>query len=144
MKYWRSSALTWAADMTTQKITLTADCATPDGRPFRRGAVRFLPSQRIADSTDSVLIEAAPARCVFPALQLVPGAWGESTRTWTFPTVDLFPCDLVGPQDGSTPGWYYTVYYDGCPGNPAPWSFYLLSTGGTAQRLSGQTAVTPS
>lgn len=111
--------------MATQKVTLTVDSADASGALFTRGAVRILPSfTRLGDTADQVLIEQAPARVVFPA------AGGP-------PSVDLFPNDLIGPQNAGGPGWSWTVYYDGCPGNPRPWSFYLLSTGGAAQRLSG-------
>jgi hypothetical protein len=106
--------------MTTQKITLTVDSATPDGRLFRHGAVRILPSfTRVGDPGDQVLIEQAPARVQFGGR--------------VAPTVMLFPTDLIGPQPQ---GWNYTVYYDGCPGNPQPWDFYLNSGDGPAQRLS--------
>lgn len=110
--------------MTTQKVTLVIDCASADGTPFTRGAVRVLPSfTRLGDPADQVLIEQAPARVSFAGCT-------------TAPSVDLFPNDLIGPQGVSAPAWSYTVYYDGCPGNPQPWSFQLLSTGGTVQRLS--------
>lgn len=114
----------------TQKVTLAVDSATVDGKLFTRGSARILPSfSRLGDPADQVLLEQAPARVVFP------GDGGA-------PVVDLFPCDLIGPQqDDGTPGWTYTVYYDGCPGNPQPWSFYLLSTGGAVQRLSSLAAV---
>ena len=108
----------------TTKITLTVDCATPDGKPFQKGSVRFLPSARIADPGDDVLVEQAAPRVRFGMRE-----WPES------PTVDLYACDLIGPA-----GWTYTVYYDKCPGNPAPWSFSLLSANGTKQRLSAVAA----
>ena len=105
--------------MGTQKITFTVDCATPDGRPFRRGAVRILPSARIPDTVDQVLIEQTPVRVTFDGIKS--------------PTVDLYPTDLIGPQPQ---GWWYQVFYDSCPGNPAPWDFFLLSANGPTQRLS--------
>lgn len=111
--------------LTTQKVTLTVDCATPDGKFFVRGSVLIIPSfTRLGDPVDLVLIEQAGARAVFD---------GDPGKA---PVVDLFPCDLIGPQTGDGPGWSYTVYYDGAPGAPQPWSFCLLSTGGTDQRLS--------
>jgi hypothetical protein len=108
----------------TQKVALTCDSATPDGMVFTHGLLQFVPSfTRLGDPSDQVLIEQAAARAVFD-------------DSGTPPVIDLFPCDLIGPQDGDNPGWTYSVIYEGCPGNPPPWSFYLLSTGGDAQRLS--------
>lgn len=116
--------------MTTQKITLTIDSATADGRFFTRGSARIVPSfLRLGDPADQVLIEQSAARVTFG------GDWR------TAPTVSLFPNDLIGPQNDDGPGWTYTVFYDSCPGNPPPWSFYLLSTGGILQRLSSLAAV---
>lgn len=109
--------------MATQKVTVTLDSASAGGTLFNRGSVRILPSARIPDETDQLLLEVAPVRVSFP-------------KTGGPPTVDLFPCDLIGPQGDDGPGWSYTVYYDGCPGNPASWSFQLLSTDGSEQRLS--------
>ena len=110
--------------MTTEKVTLTVDSADITGALFGRGSARIMPSARIPDAADQLLLEQAPARVTFTG----SGA----------PQVQLYPCDLIGPQqDNGTPGWAYTIYYDGCPGNPQPWSFYLLSTDGDSQRLSG-------
>lgn len=114
--------------VTTQKITLTCDSATADGKFFTRGALRILPSfTRLGDTADQVLIEQAGLRAVFDGR--------------TAPTVSLFPNDLIGPQNEDGPGWTYTAFYDNCPGNPQPWSFYVLSANGTAQRLSALAAV---
>lgn len=114
--------------MTTQKVTVVLDIADIGGNLFSRGSVRIFPSVRLPDPADQVLLEQAPARASF-------GRTGP-------PGVDLYPNDLIGPQNGNgTPGWTYTVYYDGCPGNPAPWSFYLLSANGGTQRLSELAAV---
>jgi hypothetical protein len=111
----------------TQKITLTVDCATADGKLFKRGSLRVIPSfARLGDTADQVLIEQAGV--------------GASFDGRTAPTVALFPCDLIGPQADDGPAWSYNVYYDNCPGNPQPWSFQLLSTNGTAQRLSSYAA----
>lgn len=113
----------------TQKVTLVLDSADAEGNLFTRGSVRIFPGARIPDAADQVLLEAAPARVSFP-------------KTGGPPSVDLFPNDLIGPQqDDGTPGWTYTVYYDGCPGNPDSWSFYLLSTDGAEQRLSSLASV---
>lgn len=138
--------------LTTQKVKLTVDSATPDGRYFRRGGVRFMPSVRIADSADDVLIEQAPAYVRFGDPFPGGGEWGTEwgapgSGPWgsagAAPTVDLFPCNLVGPQSDGSPAWHYTVYYDArCPGSIQPWSFVLLSTNGTTQRLSQQTELT--
>lgn len=126
MTCWPSSAPTSGAEVTTAKVTLTADSADASGRLFTRGSARFLPSfTRLGDPADMVLIEQAPARVTFDG---------------TGPAVQLFPCDLIGPQGEDAPGWAYTVYYDGCPGNPQPWSFQLLSTAGSTQRLSSLAA----
>ena len=110
--------------MTTQKVAVTCDSGTADGVLFAHCALRFVPSfTRLGDPADQVLIEQAPAHAVFD-------------DSGTPPVVDLLPCDLIGPQDDDGPGWTYTVFYDGCPGNPPSWSFYLLSTNSAAQRLS--------
>lgn len=114
--------------MTTSKVTLVIDSADAGGNLFTRGSVRIYPSQRIADAADGVLIEPAAVRAQFSS----NGA----------PSVDLFPCDLIGPQAAGVPAWQYTVYYDGCPGNPTSWSFRLLSADGATQRLSSLTAIT--
>lgn len=115
--------------MATAKVTLVIDSADAGGNLFTRGAVRIYPSQRISDTADGVLVETAAVRAQF-------------STDGTAPAVDLFPNDLVGPQSGGTPAWQYTLYYDGCPGNPQPWSFRLLSADGTTQRLSSLTAIT--
>lgn len=114
--------------MTTAKVTLTIDSADATGTLLTRGFARIRPSQRVSDPADSVLVETAAVRVQF-------------TSCGTAPSADLFPNDLIGPQSGGSPAWSYTVYYDGCPGNPQPWSFHLLSAGGAAQRLSGLTAL---
>lgn len=109
--------------MTTAKVTLTVDSADISGRLFTRGSARFLPSfARLGDPADQLTLEQAAARVAFDGR----GA----------PAVQLFPCDLIGPQGDSGPAWAYTMYYDGTPGNPQPWSFQLLSTDGGTQRLS--------
>jgi hypothetical protein len=111
--------------VTTARITLICDSGTADGALYTRGALRIVPSfTRLGDTADQVLIEQAGVRVTFP-------------ETGGPPSAQLFPCDLIGPQDDDGPGWRYTVYYDGCPGNPPSWSFLLLSTGGSTQRLSG-------
>lgn len=115
--------------MATAKVTLVIDSADAAGNLLTRGAVRIIPSQRISDPADSVLVETAAVRVQF------------SGNCGTAPSVNLFPSDLIGPQGVSAPDWSYTVYYDGCPGNPQPWSFHLLSTGGASQRLSSLTAL---
>jgi hypothetical protein len=114
--------------MTTSKVTLVIDSADATGTLLTRGAVRIIPSQRVSDTADGVLVETAAVRVQF-------------TGCGTAPSVDLFPSDLIGPQSGGSPEWSYTVYYDGCPGNPQPWSFHLLSTDGATQRLSSLTAL---
>lgn len=115
--------------VTTAKVTLVIDSADAAGNLLTRGAVRIIPSQRISDPADSVLVETAAVRVSF------------SGNCGTAPSVDLFPSDLIGPQSGGSPAWSYTAYYDGCPGNPQPWSFHLLSTGGATQRLSSLSAL---
>jgi hypothetical protein len=108
--------------VTTTKVTVIIDSADITNKPFQYGRVRIVPSARIPDPADSALLERAGAQARF-------------TRNGA-PTVSLFPNDLIGPQGDTLPGWYYTVYYDECPGNPTPWSFYLLSENSTPQRLS--------
>jgi hypothetical protein len=107
--------------VTTARITLICDSGTADGALYTRGALRIVPSfTRLGDTADQVLIEQAGVRVTFPECDGPPSA-------------ELFPTDLIGPQPQ---GWQYTVWYDGCPGNPPPWNFYLLSTNGATQRLS--------
>lgn len=113
--------------MTTTKVTLVIDSATADGNPFTCGSARIFPSQRISSTADGLLVEIAPVRARF-------------SRCGP-PSVELFPCDLIGPQAGGIPAWSYTVYYDATPGPPSSWSFRLLSTDGATQRLSSLTAL---
>ena len=109
--------------MTTAKVTLIVDSSDIQGNPFTYGAMHFVPSMRIPDPDGEVLLEVAEAIARF-------GGSG-------IPQIDLYPNDLLGPgQSDGTPGWVYTVEYHECPGNPSSWSFYLLSTNGTPQRLS--------
>jgi hypothetical protein len=118
--------------MATAKITLICDSGTADGNLYTRGALRIVPSfTRLGDVADQVLIEQAPVRVFFPEEDGPP-------------SVDLYPNDLIGPQNqDGTPAWAYTVYYDGCPGSPPQWSFWLLSTNSSEQRLSGMEEVQP-
>jgi len=112
--------------VTTPKVTLILDSADITNKPFRYGRVRIVPSTRIPDPADSGLLEMAGAEVRFDKIGT--------------PQVDLFPNDLIGPQGDTLPGWYYTIYYDECPGTPRPWSFYVLSTNNTPQRLSSLAA----
>jgi len=112
--------------MATAKITLICDSGTADGNLYTRGALRIVPSfTRFGDVADQVLIEQAGVRVTFPGCDGPPSA-------------ELFPTDLIGPQPQ---GWQYTVYYDGCPGNPPAWNFFLESANGATQRLSELVAV---
>src|ERR1700761_2517473 len=109
--------------MTIQKVTLIANCTDIQGNPFTYGYLRFNPSMRLPNTDDNLLLEQAEAFARF-------GLDGP-------PAVELYPCDLLGPQqDNGTPGWTYTADYEGCPGNPKEWSFYLLSSNGNTQYLS--------
>jgi hypothetical protein len=110
--------------MTTAKVTLIIDSADATGTLLTRGAIRIIPSQRVSDTADGLLVETAAVR--------VP-----LTGCGTAPSVSLFPNDLIGPQGVSAPDWSYAVQY----GNPQPWSFHLLSTSGASQRLSSLTAL---
>jgi hypothetical protein len=114
--------------MTTAKVTLIIDSADATGTLLTRGAIRIIPSQRVSDTADGLLVETAAVR--------VP-----LTGCGTAPSVSLFPNDLIGPQGVSAPDWSYAVQYENCPGNPQPWSFHLLSTSGASQRLSSLTAL---
>ena len=112
--------------MTTTKIALTLNEGGPDGTYLKSGSCRIFPSARFADTADDLIVGIVPIRAQFSA----DGP----------PVVNLLPNDLVGPQNGDTPGWSYTIYYDGYPGNAlAPWSFQVLSTGGDSQNLSSLT-----
>lgn len=110
--------------MTIQKTTLIVDEADASGNPLAIGNAFIAPSARIPDPVDGLIIGEPPLVAAFH-----PGV---------FPSLPLYPCDLVGPQQGNgLPGWSYNIWYTGnTPGTPGPWSFYLLSTNGTPQRLS--------
>jgi hypothetical protein len=110
-----------------EKVTLILDSASIQGGQFRYGRIKLRPSMRIPDTTDHQLLEKVEVSASF-------------NRT-SVPQVDIYPNDLIGPQqDNGFPGWAYTVFYDQCPGNPQPWTFYVLSTDGIGpdnpQRLS--------
>jgi len=107
----------------TPKVTLILDSTDFEDKQFSYGQIRLLPSMRIPSPPDQALFEQVEAVAHFSKNQV--------------PQLDIYPNDLIGPQqeDGS-PGWSYKIYYDGCPVNPTPWSFYLLSTDGFSQRLS--------
>jgi hypothetical protein len=108
--------------MTTPKVTVVIDSATVDGVPFTYGYVTITQQLRIPSDEDQVLIEPSSVRLYF----------GETGM----PQEDLYPNDLLGPLQGDgTPGSYYTIEYFNCPGDPGPWSFYLLSTDGETQYL---------
>lgn len=111
--------------MTISKIIVTLDSADDAGALFTRGSVRILLNARTpVPGGSGPLLEVAPARAQFDG----HGA----------PVVSLYPNDLLtAPNDDSSPGTQYRIFYDGCPGNPQPWSFYVLSTNGGAQLLSG-------
>ena len=108
--------------MTTPKVTVVLDSADLSGHPFQYGYVIISQQLRIPDDEDEVLLEPSSNRVYFA---------GEGV-----PTIDLYPNDLIGPQqDDDTPGWYYQIEYFLCPGDPPPWNFYLLSTNGDTQNL---------
>jgi hypothetical protein len=117
--------------VTTERITLVLDEGGADGNLIVRGSAVIVPSLRFPDPADQMIIGQAPVRAVF-------GASGS-------PQVKLYPNDLIGPQqEDGNPGWAYTVTYDSSvPGAPAPWSFWLLSTGGSPQYLSDLASVPP-
>ncbi len=109
--------------MATPKVTLVLDEGDAGENPVTCGSVRIVPSQRLPDPADQLEIGQAPVRARF----------GDSGP----PSVELVPNDLIGPQQpGGNPGWSYTIYYDGVPGDPEPWSFWVLWSDGPEQRLS--------
>lgn len=111
--------------MTTPKVTLIADEGDATLAQLAQGKIVIAPSQRFPDPADALIVGMAPRTLAFHA-----GA---------VPQLDLVPCDLVGPQQGNgLPGWTYSATYFRVPGYPDgyQWSFYLLSTNGSPQRLS--------
>jgi hypothetical protein len=111
----------------TPKVTLIIDSSDFQGKQFSYGLVRIIPSMRIPSPPDQALFERVEAVVNFSKNQV--------------PQIDLYPNDLIGPQqDNGSPGWAYKLYYEECPVNSSPWSFYLLSTNGIGpdnpQRLS--------
>jgi len=112
------------------RVAVTIDSADIFGNQFKTGRIRLVPSQRVSDTVNHMLLEMTEAT-----------VWFDRTSK---PVVNLYPNDLLGPQnDDATPGWSYRVYYDDCPGNPQPWSFNLLSTDGPDQNLSDLAVASP-
>ena len=102
--------------------TLILDEADSGGNLIVRGTVTIALSQRVPDAGDDLIFGQAPVTGVF-------GAGGPPSARLPFN-------DTFGPQGDDAPGTTYTITYNGVPGSPASWSFYLLSTNGGTQRLS--------
>lgn len=116
--------------MSTPKVTLIADEGNSGLQQLAQGKILIAPSQRFPDPADELIIGMAPRVMAFHA--------------GVVPQQDFVPCDLAGPQQGSgLPGWTYSATYFGVPGyqDGYKWSFYLLSTNGSPQRLSSLAAV---
>ena len=108
--------------MTVSYGELILDEADSGGNLIVRGSVTIALSQRVPDAGDDLIFGQAPVTGVF--------------RAGGPPSVRLPFNDTFGPQGDDAPGTTYTITYNGVPGSPASWSFYLLSTGGATQRLS--------
>lgn len=108
----------------TDLIQVVLDEAGPDKKLAERGFCLISPNMRFPDTLDGIIVGRIAARALFSRRES--------------PSVMLIPNDAVGPQrsDG-TPGWHYNISYStDFPGKPRPWSFQVLSTGGSVQKLS--------
>jgi hypothetical protein len=110
--------------VSAQYVTLILDGTAATGALADDGQAVIVPSvTQLPDPADEMLVWPIP----------VTRSFGGSQR----PQVQLLPNDLYGPQQESgLPGWTYDISFPGVPGDPEPFSFYLLSTNGSTQYLS--------
>jgi hypothetical protein len=106
--------------MALNYVQLTVDLYDGSGAPIAAGSATFTPNTQLTD---------AGVETVLQAPLTVPFLAGSS------PVIMLLGTDSTGPLPG---GWQWTVTFNGVPGNPASFSFFLPFSGGSAQRLSSQ------
>lgn len=110
--------------MALNYVTLVCDLYDGQGSPAVKGTAAFVPTVQLTDTTDHAITTLAP----------VPGVF----RAGSFPQVKLLATDNTAPLPN---GWGWTVTFDGVPGSPAGFTFFLPFTGGATQYLSSMVPV---
>jgi hypothetical protein len=104
--------------MSLQYVVLTLDLYDGQGNAVITGTAALVPSAQLKDTTDHMIITAAPVPAVFHAAG--------------FPQVTLLATD----NGNLSPSWTWGISFTGVPGNPAGFSFSLPHSGGASQYLS--------
>lgn len=104
--------------MTLNYVTLVLDAYDGQGNVVTKGSASFVPSAQLADPGVE-WIPQAPVPAVFHSAGL--------------PSVKLLATDNSAPLPN---GWTWGVAFDGVPGSPAEFSFFLPYSGGSTQYLS--------
>jgi hypothetical protein len=111
--------------MTLNSVTLILDLYDGSGAPLTQGTVLLTPSATLTDTTDNLDITQSPVQAQFSAYRPVP-------------QVSLLATDNANLLPA---GWGWTVTFQGMPGAPASFSFFLPFSGGATQYLSSMTPV---